>query len=191
MVDYHGRFNRALALEVSRRLEPFHLAWLEDLLWRADDPSALAVIAPQPLAGGEEELERRGVWELLSSGHISTLLPDVKHVGGLSEAKRIAELAEVARVWVAPHNPAGPIATRVSAELAATLPNLNHLELAWGEASFRSALLDPPEKIADGFLELPPGPGFGVTLNEAVLAEHSFDPTALGDSTRRDISSNA
>ncbi|HEY0468126.1 MAG TPA: enolase C-terminal domain-like protein [Polyangiaceae bacterium] len=104
------------------------------------------------------------------------MLPDVKHVGGLAEAKRIAELADVARVWVAPHNPAGPIATRVSAELACTLPNLSHLEFAWGETGFRSALLDPPERVVDGQLELPSGPGFGVTLNERVLAEHAFDP---------------
>jgi len=180
MVDCHGRFNRALALEVSRRLEPFNVAWLEDLIWRADDPSALAAIAPlisQPLAGGEEELERRGIWQLLASSSVSTILPDVKHVGGLAEAKRIAELAEVARVWVAPHNPAGPIATRVSAELACTLPNLSHLEFAWGEADFRGALLDPPERVVDGQLELPSGPGFGVTLNEEVLSRHGFDPT--------------
>lgn len=179
MVDCHGRFNRELALQVSRRLEPFRLAWLEDLIWRADDPEALADLAPQieqSLAGGEEELERRGIWQLLSNSSVSTILPDVKHVGGLAEAKRIAELAELHRVWVAPHNPAGPIATRVSAELSATLPNLSHLEFAWGEADFRSQLLDPPERIVEGHLELPSGPGYGVALNERVLREHAFDP---------------
>lgn len=181
MVDCHGRFNRALALEAARRLEPFALWWLEDLIWREDDPGALAALAQriaQPLAGGEEELERQGYWQLLASASVSTILPDVKHVGGLSEAKKIAELAEAARVWVSPHNPAGPVATRVSAELAATLPNLGHLEYAWGEVDFRATLLEPAERIVEGSLELPEAPGYGVALAEGVLQRHGFDPLA-------------
>jgi len=51
-----------------------------------------------------------------------------------------------------------------------------HLEYAWGEVAFRSALLEPAERIVDGALELPSGPGFGAQLNAALLAEHGFDP---------------
>ncbi|MET0389773.1 MAG: mandelate racemase/muconate lactonizing enzyme family protein, partial [Polyangiales bacterium] len=179
MIDCHGRFSRELAIDVARELEPLGLFWLEDLLWAEEDPDGLAAVgavARQPLAAGERTLSLEGFFPIVSRRLAATVMPDIKHCGGLDEARRIAALAESARLHVSPHNPAGPVATLASAHLAGTLTHFAHLEYAWGEVPFREALLDPPERIIDGQLELPLGPGFGAQLNEALIAEHAFDP---------------
>jgi len=181
MVDCHGRFQRELAIEVARELEPFALFWLEDLVWADEDPEGLAAIGAairQPIAAGERELTLEAFFPIVSRRLAATVMPDVKHCGGLAVAQKVAALAEAGRLWVSPHNPAGPVATLASAHLAATLPNFTHLEYAWGEVAFRAELLDPPERIVAGELALPAGPGLGARLNPDVLAEHSFDPLA-------------
>lgn len=181
MVDCHGRFSREHAIEVARELEPLDLYWLEDLLWADEDPDGVAAVGAairQPLAAGERTLSLEAFYPLVTRRVAATVMFDVKHCGGLGEARRIAALAEAARLHVSPHNPAGPVATLASAHVAATLHNFVHLEYAWGEVPFRASLLDPPESIVEGALELPTGPGFGAQLNEAALAEHGFDPAS-------------
>jgi galactonate dehydratase len=181
MVDCHGRFQRELAIDVARQLEPLGLFWLEDLLWADEDPDGVAAVGAairQPQAAGERTRSLEGFFPIVARRLAATVMPDVKHCGGLEEARRIAALAEAARLHVSPHNPAGPIATLVSAHLAATLTNFVHLEYAWGEVPYRAQLLDPPERIVAGQLELPAGAGFGAQLNESLLAEHGFDPLA-------------
>jgi len=181
MVDCHGRFQRELAIEVARELEPFALFWLEDLVWADEDPDGLAAIgavARQPMAAGERELTLEAFFPIVSRRLAATVMPDLKHCGGFAVARQVAALAEAGRLWVSPHNPAGPVATLASAHLSATLPNFVHLEYAWGEVAFRAELLEPHERIVLGELELPLGPGLGARLNEDVLADHAFDPLA-------------
>jgi galactonate dehydratase len=178
MIDCHGRFQREQAIAVARELEPLNLFWIEDLLYADEDPEGVAAVSAairQPQAAGERNLTLESFYPLVARKVAATLMPDVKHCGGLEEARRISALAEAARLSVSPHNPAGPVATLVSAHLAATLTNFVHLEFPWGEVPFRAAVLDPPEKIVDGHLELPLGPGFGAQLNPALFAEHGFD----------------
>jgi galactonate dehydratase len=179
MVDCHGRFSRDLALLVARELEPLRLSWLEEPVLFEQDPDGLAALGPailQPLAGGEHLFGRSGFAPLLQRRLVGTIMPDVKHCGGLWEARKIAALAETARTAVSPHNPAGPLATLASAHLSATLPNFSLLEYAWGETAWRPTLLDPPETIVAGHLKVPEAPGLGARLNEAVAAERGFDP---------------
>ena len=181
MVDCHGRFNRDLALLVARDLEPLRLTWLEEPALFEDDPDGLAGIAAriaQPLAAGEHLFGLAGFGPLIERRLVGTIMPDVKHCGGLLEARKIAALAEAAGQAISPHNPAGPVATLASAHLAASLANFSHLEYAWGEVPWRAALLDPPETIVAGHLKLPTTPGLGARLDEAALAEHAHDPLA-------------
>jgi galactonate dehydratase len=72
-------------------------------------------------------------------------------------------------VAVAPHNPSGPVSMAASAHVAASLPRLRALEHAWGEVSWRPALLAPPERIEDGMYVLPSGPGLGVDLRPDIV----------------------
>ena len=181
MVDCHERFNRELAIRVARELARLGVVWFEDPTEPTDDLDGLAAIRAAvdlPLVTGERLFGRAAFWPLLQSGAVGTIMPDVKHCGGLWEGKKIAAMAEAARVMVSPHNPSGPIATLASAHLAATLPNFSRLEYAWGEVPWRPALTTPAEAIVDGELAIPQMPGLGATLDPAMLEEHGFDPEA-------------
>ncbi|HET6194545.1 MAG TPA: mandelate racemase/muconate lactonizing enzyme family protein, partial [Acetobacteraceae bacterium] len=164
MVDCHERFNREMAVRVGRELAKLGVVWFEDPTGPADDLSGLAHIRANvdlPLVTGERMFGRAAFWPLLQAGVVGTIMPDVKHCGGLWEGKKIAAMAEAARVMVSPHNPSGPIAALASVHLAATLPNFSRLEFAWGEVPWRAALTTPAEPIANGEFSVPQAPGLG------------------------------
>ncbi len=171
MVDCHSFFDVDLATEVAGRLEPYDLAWYEEPVAPAqvDDTVAIAGRVRQPLAGGELLFGAAGFAPLSRRGAVDVIMPDVKHCGGLLELTRIAAMAEVDGVAVAPHNPSGPVSTAASVQVCAVLPNFRLLELQWGEVDWRGEVLDPPERFVDGTIAVPDASGFGVTLNEAVV----------------------
>jgi galactonate dehydratase len=105
-------------------------------------------------------------------------MPDVKWIGGILEAKKVAAMAESYAVAVAPHNLSGPISTAASVHLAATLPNFLILEYCWGATPWRAELVDGAEVVAGGHIPLPARPGLGVGLNRAVLDAHRLAATA-------------
>ncbi|GIS98226.1 MAG: hypothetical protein CM1200mP25_4630 [Acidobacteriota bacterium] len=72
-----------------------------------------------------------------------------------------------------PTTPAAPLSTMVSAQVCAGLPNFDILEYQWNEVPWRGDLVDPPEQFSGGILEVPDGPGHGVTLNGTVVREHT------------------
>ena len=82
----------------------------------------------------------------------------------------IAALAETAGISVAPHNPSGPVSTAAGVQVGAVMPNCNYLELQYGEVAWRSEVLTPVESFTDGSIRVPVTPGFGVALDDAVIA---------------------
>jgi galactonate dehydratase len=174
MVDCHQRFDVPTALRVAEALEPVRLYWLEEPVAR-DEPSALLQVKARlstRLAGGEQALGRTGFRPLLERHALDVVMPDLKWVGGILEAKKIAAMAEAYGVACSPHSPAGPIATAAGAQLCATLPNFTLLEHAWGEVPWRSDLIGG-EPIVDGRYVLSEKPGLGVKVDERMLARLS------------------
>jgi galactonate dehydratase len=94
--------------------------------------------------------------------------------GGLLEAKRIADLAGLHGVTVAPHCPRGPIATAVGVHLSFSTPNFLILEYPtdMGGVTWRQELVDVPERIEAGHMSPPTAPGLGVELIESELVKH-------------------
>jgi len=99
-------------------------------------------------------------------------MPDVKYCGGLLELKKIASLAEAAGLRVAPHGPASPVGNVAAAHVCAGMRNFLILEYSYGEVPWRSELIDPPERIEKGILELSSRPGLGIRLNEKTAAKY-------------------
>jgi galactonate dehydratase len=98
-------------------------------------------------------------------------MPDVKYCGGVLELKKIAALAEGAGLPVSPHGPASPVGNVVAAHVCATLPNFHILEFSYGEVPWRAEVIDPPENVLKGgHLAFNGRPGYGIELNEKVLA---------------------
>ena len=134
-----------MAVRVARELARLGVVWFEDPTEPTDDLAGLQPDSARPsicrLITGERLFGRAAFWPLLRRASSARSCPDVKHCGGLWEGKKIAAMAEAARVMVSPHNPSGPVATLASAHLAATLPNFSRLEYAWGEVPWRAALI--------------------------------------------------
>ena len=166
MVDCHSRFNPGILIQVAKELEDLHLFWIEDAV-PLDNLDAFAHMSRSigiPIATGERLRTLTAFDRLLRQTEVDYILPDVKHVGGISGLKKIATLAAARNVMVTPHNPSGPVATAASVQCMASVPNFAILEYAWGEVEWRASLVSPPEKIVDGFIEVPDRPGLGITL---------------------------
>jgi len=177
-VDCHGRFDLAEALAVAQALEECDLFWCEEPVPHTciDDLSRITELVPMATASAESVYSVEGFAPFLTRRVVDVIMPDVKHDGGLMETARIAGAARAAGILVAPHNPAGPVSTAATAQVASTLSNLLILEYAWGEVDWRADLLEPAERIEDGHLLLPDGPGLGHRLNPEVVAAHRAAP---------------
>ena len=150
---------------------------------RLDDTLAIWKGIRQPMAGGGVLFGVAGFAPLTRNQAVQVIMPDVKHCGGLLELTRIAAMADADGVAVAPHNPSGPVSTAATVQACAVLKNFRLLEYQWGEAAWRHELLSPPELFANGGIEVPDRPGFGVELNDPLVRAH---PLWREPSSRRD-----
>jgi galactonate dehydratase len=176
MIDCHSFFDVEQSVAVADRLTPYDLTWYEEPVppERVDDTVAIRSRIKQPMAGGEVLFGLSGFGSLIRRHAVDTIMPDVKHCGGLLEMTRIAAVAADEGVMVAPHNPSGPISTAASVQACAGMKNVNYLELQYGEVGWRSDVLTPSERFLKGTIEVPDRPGFGVALNEDVIRAQSL-----------------
>src|SRR5690606_1582908 len=125
LIEMHGRMNRATAIEMAARLEPFKPAWIEEPV----PPENLRVLKEVtnrvsiPVATGERLHHRHEFRELFESQAADIIQPDIMHAGGLLEVKKIAAWAEAYYILVAPHNVGGPVATAAALHFAASTTN--------------------------------------------------------------------
>lgn len=94
------------------------------------------------------------------------LQPDIRHCGGMMELKKIAAMAEIHNMVIAPHNAAGPIGVAASLHVIATIPNLLICE---GGHRRGEGLFETPLVFKDGFVELPTAPGLGVDMADEAI----------------------
>lgn len=185
-VDFHGRVHKAMAKVLAKELEPFHLMFIEEPVL-AENNEALREIAlhtSTPIATGERMYSRWDFKNLLKDGYVDIIQPDLSHAGGISECKKIADMAEAYDVAVAPHCPLGPIALASCLQMDACTPNVFIQEQSLGIHYNRgNDLLDYLKDTAvfhyhDGFVTPPSQPGLGIDIDEARVreaAEHGHD----------------
>jgi len=170
-IDCHGRFEASEAIRVARELEDADLFWFEEPVPHdyADELERITQSVPMSTASAESVYSVEGFTPFLTRRLVDIIMPDVKHDGGLLETKKIAAAARMHKTLVAPHNPSGPVAMAASGQVCSTITNFFILEFAWGEVDWRAQLLDPAERIEDGYLILPDGPGLGHRLNPELV----------------------
>ena len=172
-MEFHGYWNLPCAIKIAQALEPYAPMWLEEMLPQ-DNMAAyreLAGATRLPLCVSERLMTRFGFRELIDNRAARIIMPDVCWCGGISEAKKIATMAETHYLPVAPHNCGGPVLHVASLHLASNVTNLYILE------SVRRHYLDEYRGIVTGMLPpvngefaLPAGPGLGVELCPEVMA---------------------
>lgn len=175
LIECHGRFSPATAIEFARELERFRPFWYEEPL-PPENVDALARVASQvriPIATGERIYTKYQWWEVLRRGCVDIIQPDILHCGGILEAKKIAAMADACYLAAAPHNPVGPIGTAVAVQLAACTSNhliqesFDDFDMPWRKELVRGAL-----SVEGGTFLVPDRPGIGVELNLEAIREH-------------------
>ncbi|MCC7257122.1 MAG: mandelate racemase/muconate lactonizing enzyme family protein, partial [Gammaproteobacteria bacterium] len=125
MIELHGLWNRRSATRIAEALSALRPYWIEDPL-RPDAIDALAALRSDidvPIATGETCCGRRGFLPLLQRDAVDFVTVDVGWTGGLTEAKKIADLADTFAVPVAPHDCTGPVSLALAAHLVCAQPN--------------------------------------------------------------------
>lgn len=177
-IDCHGRLSPANAVRLAEALAPYNLMFLEEPI-PPENVDALAWVAarsPIPIASGERLVTIYDAVAALSKQAIAVLQPDVVNCGGLSQARKMAAIAESYYVSVAPHNPNGPIATAATVHFAASIPNFYMLESIGSPEDrdlFRE-VVDTPLEMEGGALPLPTGPGLGMNLNHSAVERYPY-----------------
>ncbi|MBI2823699.1 MAG: galactonate dehydratase [Planctomycetia bacterium] len=178
MVDCHARPSPRMGVLFAKALEPYGLYWLEEPCW----PECMDAIADvqravrTPIATGERLVGQHAFRELFEKRAASVIQPDITHCGGLSEARRIAAMAEAYRVAMAPHNPQGPVSTAASLEFGFATPSYIICEAVHLDVPWRA------DVVSEGFVVEREGrtvrpntrPGLGIEINEGEVKKHPF-----------------
>jgi galactonate dehydratase len=181
LLEFHGRFSPIMALEAIRAMVPLNPAWCEEPIPAHNNESMAQVVASSPVrvATGEHIYSRFGFLDLLERKAAHVVQPDITYSGGFLETKKIAALAEGHYVSVAPHNCDGPLKTIAGIHLAANIPNFLILETFQDyDVPWREDLTSKTPGVKDGYYDVPAAPGWGIEVNERVVAAHPEDPDA-------------
>ncbi len=179
-VEMHGRFNPKEAILIARELEPYRPGWVEEPV-PPDNIKALKKASEGinvPVATGERAENKWCFREIFELEACDIIQPDISNSCGILEGKKIAAMAEVRYMLVAPHNVGGPVSTAAVLHLDATLPNFKVQEYFndFVDAWVKTTAVGLPEvDPADGCFPLPNGPGLGIELNEDAIREHPFE----------------
>lgn len=173
-IDFHGRVHKPMAKVLAKELEPYRLMFLEEVVL-TENQEAFKEVAEHvvtPLATGERMYTRWEFKNILSSGYIDIIQPDVALAGGILETRKIIAMAEAYDIAAAPHAPYGPIALAATLQIDACSPNVFIQEQSLGIHYNKGFdLLDFVEnkeifQYKDGFVDLPDKPGLGLIIDE-------------------------
>jgi galactonate dehydratase len=170
-IELHAMWNYPSALRIARALEPYDLMWLEEPMTPdpVDDLARLAREVRTPLCISERLFTRYAFRRVLELGAAQIVMPDVIWTGGISEARKIATMAEAYHLPIAPHDCTGPVNVFACLHLCASSPNAQFMESV--RAFYRgyyADLVDPTIEVSDGHISFPTRPGIGTRLRPSV-----------------------
>jgi D-galactarolactone cycloisomerase len=181
MVDANHAYDAVAAIKLGRMIEPYDITWFEEPVPPEDVAGYRAVRAALtiPVAGGECEFTRFGFRDLFVGHVLDIAQPDTCAAGGLSECKKIADMAEAFGIRYNPHVWGTGIAIAASLQLLAVLPPHTPLSLKSVEPvlefdrtehPIRQAILAQPIEHERGGVRVPTGPGLGIEIDRRALA---------------------
>jgi L-alanine-DL-glutamate epimerase-like enolase superfamily enzyme len=193
--DHFGHIGIDDCIRLGLALEPYNLAWLEDLVpWQFTDKWVqLERALNTPVCTGEDIYLRDGFRPLLEARAVNIIHPDLATSGGILETKKIGDLAQEYGVSMALHMAGTPVSTMASVHCAAATENFIALEHHFNAVSFWNDFIDgvPKPIIQGGYIGVPEGPGLGFELNLDAVREHLvpddpgfFEPTPEWDTQR-------
>jgi len=174
LIDAHGCYNVATAVQVARALQPSNIGWLEEPV-PPESYQALRQVreaAGVPICVGERLFTRWDFIPIFENRLADYVMPDVIRTGGISELRKIATMAEAYAVPVSPHDANGPVNILAGSHVMASVPNCYRVEISSDNMEFYNAFIDHPLDIRDGAIRLSERPGLGVSLNHEYVKAH-------------------
>ena len=164
--DFHGKMTPALAIEVCHELKGMRPMFVEEPVPQ-ENVDALKLVSdhvPFPIATGERLLSRWEFRQVFEKQAVAYIQPDGSHAGGITELKKIANMAEVYYIHTMPHCAIGPVAFSACMQVDAVVPNFLIQEQV--DAALGDGLLKTEWAVKDGHIELPTRPGLGFEIDE-------------------------
>ncbi len=174
MVDAHGNYNTPTAIKLAHMLAPYNLTWFEEPV-PPESYSALRQVReaiPIPVSVGERLYTRFDFVPIFQDRLADYVMPDIVWAGGITETRKIANMAEAYHIPISPHDANGPINIIAGAHTMMAVPNFYRLELVSSWMDAYNACIQPPLDIKDGYLHLSDRPGLGVELNLDFIKAH-------------------
>jgi galactonate dehydratase len=183
MVDLHGSYNATSAIKIAKSLEPYNLTWLEEPV-PAENVKAMREVkrsTSTPICGGENLYSAWGFKDLIDTHAVDVIEPDISKCGGILEGLKIANMADLQYMPVAPHNTSTPVGTLAACHFSASIPNF--LSLEWHGlnppiedprySDWNKIIKTDEPLIKNGYIAIPKKPGLGFELNEKACLEAS------------------
>lgn len=178
MVDCLGNFSLQAAHRLIEGLADQNILFFEEPV-NCDMPRQLVELRRafpgQRIAGGERLITRWGTREWFETGAVDVLQPDICHCGGIAELMRIAAIAEVYNIAVAPHNPYGPVALAANIHACAAMQNFLFLE-HWRDHDLFNKVQKFGPNIVQGCATLDDRPGLGIELDWELVSRYPYEP---------------
>ena len=175
-VDAAGMYGLSDALRLGRELEKLDVGWFEAPVPPEDFEQSAVLTQSLAIPIASDQIFNR--WQsrdLLLAGSVDVIQPDVCRTGGITECKRIAELADAFHKAATPHVSIGSaIHFAASVQLAASLPNQTWMEYWYGANPLGNSILLTPFDVTRGYFYVPDGPGLGIEVDEEKLRHHSI-----------------
>jgi L-alanine-DL-glutamate epimerase-like enolase superfamily enzyme len=179
--DHYGHFGIEDGIKLAQALDPFNLAWLEDMVpWQYTDQYVrLKNSCKTPILTGEDIYLKEGFKDLFEKKAIAICHPDLATSGGLLETKKIGDLAMEHGISMALHMAGNPVTLFSSVHCAAATENFlvmehHNVDDAW----YDDLVVGVPKPLMDqeGFIPVPDGPGLGIELHEDAVKRSMKDP---------------
>jgi galactonate dehydratase len=172
-VEAHAKFNAMTAGRIVKLLEPYDPYWIEEPVPAHNVEAMLAVqrATSIPVAAGERLTSRLEVQEYFERQAIRVFQPDASHVGGITEFRKVAAMAESHFIPFAPHNSNGPVCLAAHLHLAASMANFLILEEGDTDPKVCNEIFGSWHDSRAYFLP-PERPGLGLTFSDAFVSAH-------------------
>ncbi|MDF2524571.1 MAG: isomerase [Clostridiales bacterium] len=171
ILGVHGQMTTSAAIRFAKVIEPYDPLWYEEPI-PPENSKEMAKVAKStfvPISAGERLNTVFQFHQLLEDGAASIVQPDLGTCGGITECKKIADVAEAYFAHVAPHVWGGPIITAAAIQMDVTMPNFLIQESIYKSGDFFSEILKEPIQWKDGCFEIPTAPGLGIDMNDEAI----------------------
>ncbi len=180
--DHFGHFDYKECIRLGEALEPYRLAWLEDMVpwFYTEKWKQITDAIKTPTLTGEDIFLKEEFIKLIDARAIDMIQPDLASSGGILETKKIGDYAEEQGIPMAMHFAGTPVSFMANIHCAAATENFISLEhhsvdIPWWEDMVKNI---PKPLVVNGFAKVPEGPGLGVELNEEVIKQHLVEGTS-------------